>query len=183
MKQGKILIINGASSSGKTSLAKEFLKISIDPYVYLDLDSFNEKITTFYGSLLPSLFINQSDDISSDVYEILGPTIMQLFSKTTSLLSHLGNNVVVDHIIGEAKIAEGLKDLTQKHPVYFVGLNCPIYELERREVSRGNRERGLARSHYNIIHNFLEYDLILDTKKMSTSECANLLLDHINTQH
>ena len=47
--------------------------------------------------------------------------------------------------------------------VFFVGIHCPLPELERRERERGNRRIGEARTDYQVIHSFTEYDLEIDS--------------------
>jgi chloramphenicol 3-O phosphotransferase len=46
--------------------------------------------------------------------------------------------------------------------VFFVGIHCPLEELERREAARGDRRIGEARADLHVIHTFGVYDLELD---------------------
>jgi chloramphenicol 3-O phosphotransferase len=60
-----------------------------------------------------------------------------------------------------------LEDLLQcvsNLDVYFVGLHCSLEELERREVARGNRRSGEARTDFETVHSFTSYDLELDSE-------------------
>jgi chloramphenicol 3-O phosphotransferase len=42
--------------------------------------------------------------------------------------------------------------------VFFVGIHCPLEELERRERLRGNRRIGEARADFEVTHTFGRYD-------------------------
>ena len=42
-------------------------------------------------------------------------------------------------------------------------MHCPLPELERRERERGNRRVGEARTDYQVVHGFAEYDLEIDS--------------------
>jgi chloramphenicol 3-O phosphotransferase len=42
--------------------------------------------------------------------------------------------------------------------VFFVGVHCPLPELERRERERGNRRLGEARTDFETTHTFCRYD-------------------------
>ncbi|WP_165763871.1 phosphotransferase-like protein [Halalkalibacter urbisdiaboli] len=53
MKQGKIIILNGTSSSGKTTLAKSLEKVMDEPYVYVSLDDLLEPVTNLYFTNVP----------------------------------------------------------------------------------------------------------------------------------
>jgi chloramphenicol 3-O phosphotransferase len=55
---------------------------------------------------------------------------------------------------------------------YCVFLHCPLEELERRELARGDRAPGYARSHYELIRAQAPFDLDLDTSACSTAECV-----------
>ena len=56
-------------------------------------------------------------------------------------------------------------------PVLFVGVRCPLEELERRERGR-NRDQGLARRQFDIVHAHKVYDVEVDTFTHSPIECA-----------
>lgn len=68
---------------------------------------------------------------------------------TINLFSNLGYNVIVDEIFMEIDpewkiiLPECLK-LVHGKPVLFVRLDCPLDELEKREINRGNREISTA---------------------------------------
>jgi chloramphenicol 3-O phosphotransferase len=51
--------------------------------------------------------------------------------------------------------------LLENFDVFFVGVHCPLQELERRERERGNRRIGEARADFEITHTFGSYDIEL----------------------
>lgn len=62
-----------------------------------------------------------------------------------------------------------------------MGVQCPLEELERRELARGDRHIGLAKSQYALIHSHGEYDLTVNTFDSSTLECTEEILAFINS--
>jgi chloramphenicol 3-O phosphotransferase len=56
-----------------------------------------------------------------------------------------------------------LLHLLQGFDVFFVGLHCPLPELERRERKRGDRKIGEAKTDYQTIHTFCTYDIEIDS--------------------
>jgi chloramphenicol 3-O phosphotransferase len=61
------------------------------------------------------------------------------------------------------------------YQVYFVGVKCPLEELNRRERARGDRQIGFAQWQYNRVHTYGPYDLELDTHAHTPDECAEQL--------
>ena len=53
--------------------------------------------------------------------------------------------------------------LLKDHDVFFVGLHCPLAELERRERERGDRRIGEACSDFAVTHTFGVYDFEIQT--------------------
>ena len=60
--------------------------------------------------------------------------------------------------------------------VFFVGVHCPLPELERRERERGDRRVGEARTDYRVVHSFAEYDLEIDSMQPCQTN-VNKLID------
>lgn len=78
---------------------------------------------------------------------------------------------------------ESLLQLFDGLEVVFVGVHCPLEELERREKKRGNRGRGRARLQFDQVHAQAIYDVKIDTSVLSTEECASAIADYMGTRH
>jgi Chloramphenicol phosphotransferase-like protein len=61
------------------------------------------------------------------------------------------------------------------HPVLFVGVDCPLEELERRERERGDRSPGQAKWQYEHIHGHATYDITVNTFEMTIEACADTI--------
>ena len=97
------------------------------------------------------------------------------FHRSIPALAFAGNNLIVEHIIEERVWMDRLLFLLEPHDVFFVGLHCPLEELERRERERGNRRIGEARSDYAVAHTFGAYDLELNTTGPVEGQAVALL--------
>jgi len=73
-----------------------------------------------------------------------------------------GNDLIVEHIIEKREWKELLVDVFKDIDIFFVGIHCPVEELERREKLRGDRPLGGARKDFETIHAFNCYDLEID---------------------
>ena len=85
--------------------------------------------------------------------------------------------MIVDHVLESEQwlieCATSLRDFE----VLFVGVKCPLEELERREHARGDRQIGFARMQSERVHRYGEYDFEIDTHRNTPEECAQQLMD------
>lgn len=153
MNQGKIILLNGVSSSGKSSLAIELQRRLDEAFLHLQLDAFIQ--------MLPRL-----DD---------GDLFMRMVSgmnRCIAAMSDEGINLIVDHVVIEKEWMDQLLELLGGRHVLFVGLHCSLDELERRERTRDQRRQGFARAQVPKIHTGKIYDVEVDTGTTSVDECA-----------
>ncbi|KAA3655676.1 MAG: chloramphenicol phosphotransferase [Chloroflexi bacterium] len=168
MKPGKIIILNGTSSSGKTSIVKALQKMLDDPFLDAGIDKFIW--------MLPKRYLNQPlwDEVLGLATEA-GPVGHRLFSgmhQTIAALSQAGNNVVADHVMVEKSWIDECAALFSTLPAWFVGIHCPLPVLEQREAARKDRTLGQARAQFDLVHAHSIYDFEVDTSKLSPEECA-----------
>lgn len=167
MAAGNIILIHGASSAGKSTLAKAVQKVIDTPLLHISYDLFID------GQIVPwERFRNGTfswDDIR--------PSVLQGYRQWWAVMARAGNNLIIDHIIeSEAEMAF-LLDLLEGIDVFFVGLHCSLEELERREQQRGNRRKGDARSDLRFVHQGKIYDLELDSEKATVEENVEALIE------
>ena len=166
MKKGKTLFLNGTSSSGKSSLAKEIQNISEEKFYHVQIDTFSD--------MLAEKFLN--DDFDSTMN-----SVASIMHKFILLLSKNGENVIVDTVIEnhhENWLIECV-DLFYDMPVTFVKVNCPLHELERREIERGDRNIGQAKFQLSNMDYYALYDLEVDTYDNSIEECASVIINEM----
>lgn len=86
--------------------------------------------------------------------------------------------VIVDYVLeAEEWLRECVTSLAG-YEVLFVGVKCPLAELERREIARGDRQVGFARWQYERVHRFGAYDFEIDTS-LHTPEQGALQLKEL----
>ena len=103
------------------------------------------------------------------------PTVFDGFHRSVSAFVKAGNNLIVDHIIEHEQWLADLLRLLAPFDVFFVGVHCPLPELERRERQRGNRRPGEARGDFDTVHHFTEYDLDIDATQPTEGNVARLI--------
>jgi chloramphenicol 3-O phosphotransferase len=176
-----VVLINGAGSSGKSSIARALQEITTEPFLYVAMDAFLE--------MLPEALQNHPDGIGyttrtgadGPVVEIaIGPHGRRLLAGmrlAVSALAGAGTNLIVDDVMLNAGMAE-YERLLDGVRLCRVGIHASLTVLIRRERDRGDRQIGLARGQHAHVHAGNRYDLELWTDKWSPHECARIIRDH-----
>jgi len=170
-----IIFINGTSSSGKTSLVKLLQKKLPEPYLDMGIDKFIW--------MLPGRYLDRPlwDDVLGKAVQS-GPLGRSLFSgmhHAITAAASRGNNILADHVFVEKAWVGECATLFAGTNAYLIGLYCPLEVLVQREKDRKDRTLGQAKMQYDIIHKFTQYDLELDTSKLTTEECAEQVIERL----
>ncbi|WP_098743554.1 chemotaxis protein [Paenibacillus sp. EZ-K15] len=180
MKQGLIVLMNGTSSSGKTSISMELINQKKILFHHLSIDDFFYNYNDFIDNKFPDIEPTREVD-NQVVGQILFDPIISVYYATIKLFSEMGLNVIVDTVIDNDKRFNDYLDVLFDHPTLFVGVLCSKEELIRREQIRGDREIGLANSQFNKVYCFNEYDLEVNTEDLDPTECAEKILSFIKS--
>ncbi|MGG4091336.1 chloramphenicol phosphotransferase CPT family protein [Paenibacillus lautus] len=163
MKRGNIIFLNGVSSSGKTTLAKQLLKRLPDYYHY-SIDDFD-------------VVIERMEDRDND--RLIPVETEYFFHRTIAMFSDKAVNLIIDHVIHDEFIRSDCKAILSGYPILFVGVHCPTTELERREKERGDRRIGLSRSQLDFVHKEEIYDIEVDTFTNGLENCVERIVEKV----
>jgi chloramphenicol 3-O phosphotransferase len=153
MTNGKIILLNGPSSAGKTTIARALQQMIDEPFWHVASDQFVE------SHMLPDRRAEGGDF----AWRIMRPRFFDAFHRCLPAIASAQNNLVIEHIIEFADWMRDLVVLLAPFDVFFVGVHCPLAELERRERERGDRMIGEARDHLAVVHSFGPYDYEIDS--------------------
>ena len=159
-----VLLLNGPSSSGKSTLAKLLKELILakrgERYDIVSIDGF--------------LTMNAQDAVyEEDVYNI-SPDLCE--AAATSLETAAG--VIVDHVITSKRIFDQLAHASQGCRIWKILVSCPPEVLRKRETARGNRCPGSAQASAAYLFPKDGYDLTVDTHSMSVADCAEQIFAH-----
>ncbi len=177
MTQGKIILLNGASSSGKSSIVKALQTQLSEAYLEAGIDKFLFMLPNDY-LMKPHLWhqvIGYDKNTNGELLPKVGThghQLMRGMHRAISALAETGNNVLADHVLLDRLWLDDCINVFEGFDVFFIGIMCPLEVLEAREKDRGDRTLGHARGQAKIIHQNCIYDLEVDTSKSSTAECA-----------
>jgi chloramphenicol 3-O phosphotransferase len=175
MMPGTIILLNGASSSGKTTLLKVLQEALPEPFLDAGLDRFLW--------MLPKTYLDRPlwDDVLGLATQA-GRTGLRLVSgmhHAIAALSLNGNHVLADHVLVEPGWLEECIDLFYELPAFLVGVRCPLAVLEQRERARKDRTLGQARAQFGVLHRHGLYDIEVDTSLYGPQECAQKIIDRL----
>lgn len=181
MSSGQIMLLNGASSAGKSTIAQALQGIMEEPFYLTGIDHFLHR--------LPQRLVVISDSHNPPPAETwlaifeeerlarveIGPRGYQLprgmYHSITALVN-TGIHVIVDDVIFDPHVFEIALNTLPSKKVFFVGIRCPIEIIEQRERERGDRALGGARFFGERVHAHGDYDLEVDSAIRTAEECA-----------
>ena len=172
MGKGKIILLNGVSSSGKTTLVKALQNRLEEPYFSLSSDMYQR-------DMIPDKFTNyRGSHYRHETHLTLFLKSMSVFHHTIRLFSDMECHTVVDHIFLERhRTLEECVQLLHGYPVLFVHVTCPLEEIRRREKERGDRFIGQGEEQISLLCPQGTYDLAVDTCRNSPNECADRIIE------
>jgi chloramphenicol 3-O phosphotransferase len=163
-----VVVLNGTSSSGKTTLARAFQEIA--PKVFL-----NFSIDSILSALPDS--VTERMTSGEDISDIRLPELVGAYYACVRRLLELGHDLVIDHAVTARYHAEHLVSAVDSYHVVMVGLDPPVEVLVQRERERGDRRVGMAAAQHLRIHSWLSYDLTIDTSVVSPEEGARRIVN------
>jgi chloramphenicol 3-O phosphotransferase len=182
-----IILLNGTSSAGKTTLAKALQDALPAPYLVIGID------TVVFA--LPHRYVNDAaywqqvyrytyrdGRISGIAIEPYGDRLVRGMHRAVAGLARCGLDVIVDHVVSEPGWPADLDRAWAGLDVLRVGVLCPLAVAEERERARGNRTLGWARAHAAVVHAAIRYDLTVDTSLATPAECAAVIASTLDAR-
>jgi chloramphenicol 3-O phosphotransferase len=158
---GRVIVLNGASSSGKTSLARALQDRMPDTWLLLGIDTFITALPwRLYGTA-------EGHTINPDGTIDVGQewhVARDRWRRAVGALVRDGADVILDEVFTEGADDQARwRDALDGLDVTWVAVRCAPDVAEARELARGDRSIGLARQQSATVHVGIDYDLEVDT--------------------
>lgn len=164
---GRVILLNGTSSAGKSSLARALQDALETPWIFLSADN-----------VLGGYPFNHRGAAAEAPWRPLG----RLFYETVALFATSGVDVVAEQVFQNPVQLVDAVEVLHELPLWFVGVRCDLAEAERREAQRGDGTKpGTARSQINKVHAHDVYDIEVDTTTTSSSAAAHAIIRGLET--
>lgn len=171
---GRIVVLNGTSSAGKTSTALAFQELraqSGELWIVVALDDFLAKVPRRWvevGEWAGSFardgmqLVRDGERANFHIGE-QAKRLMRAYRRSVRETALAGINVIVDEVslqepewLDWSEALDGLGAL-------WVAVHCDVEIASRREAARGDRELGLVRGQAEVVHRYPAYDFEVDT--------------------
>ena len=196
-KTGTVIILNGPSASGKSSIQKEFqnimmpnlwIKVGIDNLFDKPMPDITLENLAFWQSENPIRWVTMSKDADENPIMTLftgdqGDKVAYGMNSAIAAYAQNGCNVIVDYIAYKKEWIDDLHDKLSNVKTYWVKVSIPLQTLEEREVSRATSPKGHARSHYHTVYWDILYDLEVNSDKDSAQKIATQIKDNLLSPH
>lgn len=183
MEAARILLLNGPSSAGKSTLAKALQVEAREPFLRVSMDLFLEMQPPRYDNHPDTFFwTTQEEDGSARTSFQTGPrgaALMRGFRRSVAALAGEGWSLIVDDVAAAGDWAD-YKRCLAGHRLLAVMVHAPLPVLEAREQARGDRMAGLARDQWQRVHRAIDYDFAVDTSELSAQAAAKAICSEFN---
>ena len=167
-RRGQIILLNGTSSSGKSSIARQLLLMLDPPHFHVSVDAINGMRAE-----------EKTRELDEAGLEVVLARTRAGFHRAVAGLAAAGNDVIADHVLSEPWRLLDCLTVMAGYRVVFVGVRCAPAELERRERERGDRTPGAALAQVALVHAHGRYDVECDTTTASPYDCAVRIRDFL----
>lgn len=178
VKTGTIILLNGPSGSGKSSIQKAFQKLMM-PNLWLKTgidDLFDRVMPDITPENLEYWQSKNSIRWVETAKDKDGKPVITLFvgkqaekvayAMNSAIVAYAQNgcNVIVDYIAYDQAWLKDLQEKLQNIKTYYVKVDISLDVLEQREAARGTSPQGHARSHYHSVYGDITYDLVVSSE-------------------
>lgn len=173
-----MIILNGGSSSGKSSIARVLQESLPDPWLALGIDDLIDAGPAWLANGGDGLGFGADGSVTSGA---AFTAINRAWDAGIVTMAREGARIILDEVFlrgGEAQ-REWLK-LLAGLPVLWVGVHCPAEVAEAREAGRGDRIPGMAALQADTVHMGMAYDVVVDTSATSAIDAAAQIAAALN---
>jgi len=165
VEKGRIVFLNGVTSSGKTSIV-DAIQSRAEPFFYVVAnDLFEQMIGDAY--------------LQEDYWKYLSDVIVMMY-RTARLFSDYGKNVLIDGILVERPELkphyEKVKEIFKGYPLDIVEVYCPLEICRQRNIERGDRTEDQSDWQNKMMAEHIQYSCSVNTNLNTPDECADMII-------
>lgn len=171
----QVIVLNGGSSSDKSSIARCLQSMLPEPWLTLGVDTLIQAMPrSMQGSGSGSQFAPDGQILVGDEFRRLEAA----WYRGIAAVADADTGVSVDEVfLGGAASQDRLRVALDGLEVLWIGVRCDGAVAADREAARGDRT-GMAESQAVLVHNGVLYDLKVDTTTTTAIDCARAIADH-----
>jgi chloramphenicol 3-O phosphotransferase len=181
---GRLIILNGVGSAGKTSAAKAFQRCAAEPWLHVSGDVFLDMIAPQLWGDPRGIVFRQFENEGVPSVEIeMGAELQRLMlgmRASVAALARAGNNCIVDDVMLSVTDQRDYRVFAEGLTMQFVAIHATLPILEERERKRGDRLIGLSSWQFPRVHQGIQYDFEVDTTDIGPMDVAEAIASALN---
>ena len=168
-----IIVLNGASSSGKSGIARCLQAILPDPWLTLGVDDLLRAMPRTLMESSAGITIGQQGEVSvGDTFKLLDEAWMT----GVAAMARAGARIIIDDVfLGGGASQERIRAHLDGLDVLWAGVHCEPGVAAGREIARGDRVAGMNASQAQVVHRGVVYDIEVDTTDSESMDCARAI--------
>lgn len=174
----RVIVLNGGSSSGKSSIARALQDLLSDIWLTFGVDAFIDALPGHSDS--PRADIAYRPDGAVET----GPGFRareDAWREGLAAMARAGAPLIFDEVfLSGAAAQRAMRATLRGLRVLWVGVHCDAAVAADREAQRPDRIPGMARAQADRVHVGMSYDIEVDTTAMSPEACARLVAAHVS---
>jgi chloramphenicol 3-O phosphotransferase len=188
---GTVIILNGPSAAGKSSIQKEFqylmmpnlwIKLGIDNLFDKPMPDITLENLQYWQTKNPIRWVETTKDAAQNNVITLftgeqGDKVAYGMNSAIAGYAQAGCDIIADYIAYKKEWLDDLRTKLKDVKTYWVKVNIPLSVLEEREAARGTSPKGHGRSHYDVVHWDIKYDFEVNSATDSAVTIAQKLKD------
>lgn len=196
---GRVIVLNGASSAGKSTIARELQRLLPKPHLFAGIDSFTPMLRpeghmamdwskrtneNSGGAQAPLRWVFPEEPAQHVKIEFgeAGHRLVRGMHGALAALALAGNDVIFEHVLLYPEWRDDLVEALDGIEAYLVAIQCHVDVIEERERTRGDRIVGQARGHYETVHAGVKYDVEVDASTGTPRAAAQRIAERLASQ-
>lgn len=150
-KKSNIIFLNGPSSAGKSTLARQIQSSMPQPFYYMAIDQYQLGV-------MP----REDQFLDIDLHEIS----MEMFYDAVKVHIDKGYHLILDDVIDSESYYHFVRAALKEATVFWIRLECSLETLLQRELRRSDRKADIENvtKQYHNLRPMEDYDLIIDSE-------------------
>jgi chloramphenicol 3-O phosphotransferase len=173
----EVIVLNGGSSSGKSSIARGLQALLPRLWLTLGIDTLLESMPLPSTGHDPGIAFAPDGDIAvAESFRLLE----RAWYQGIATMVRAGTRVIVDDVfLGGADSQARLQTALTGLHILWVAVHCAPDVAAAREIGRPLRIVGMAARQAETVHRGVRYDVEVDTTSLPTMECARTIAAHV----
>ncbi|MEU3712389.1 chloramphenicol phosphotransferase CPT family protein [Streptomyces catenulae] len=173
----QVIVLNGGSSSGTSSLARALQDVLPRPWLTFGVDSLIEALPPGLMDAPDGLVLGADGSVTPGA---AFQALQESWRHGVAAVARAGAPVILDEVFlggveGRRAWERALGDL----PALWVGVRCDAAVATARERTRPDRVPGMAAAQASLVHRGMTYDIEVDTGLHTARECAREVAERV----